>query len=54
VFTATGDLVKVIRHDNGSADEVWDQVTDFNQLAASGVYILHVTEARDMDDNAPP
>jgi hypothetical protein len=54
IFTATGDLVKVINHDNGSADAVWDQVTDYNQLAASGVYILQISGARDVDNNALP
>lgn len=54
IFNAMGDLVKVIYHTNGSADEAWDQVTDFNQLAASGVYILHVSDARDADQNSLP
>lgn len=54
IYTAMGDLVKTINHANGSADESWDQVTDFNQLVASGVYILHVTNARDADQNPLP
>lgn len=54
IFTATGDLVKTIEHTNGSADNSWDQVTDFNQLAASGVYIMHVSSARDADQNPLP
>lgn len=54
IYTAMGDLVKTINHTNGSADESWDQVTDFNQLVASGVYILHVTNARDADQNPLP
>lgn len=54
IFSATGDLVKTINHTNGSADNTWDQVTDFNQLAASGVYILHVSNARDAEQNPLP
>ncbi len=54
IFTATGDLVKTINHTNGSADNSWDQVTEFNQLAASGVYILHVSDAKDADLNPLP
>lgn len=54
IFTAMGDLVKVIQHTNGSADEAWDQVTDYNQLVASGVYIMHVSNARDADQNPLP
>lgn len=54
IFTAKGDLVKTIEHTSGSADEIWDQVTDYNQLAASGVYILYVSDARDADMNPLP
>jgi hypothetical protein len=54
IFNAMGDLVKIIDHSNGSADEAWDQVTDYNQLASSGVYILHVSDARDADQNSLP
>lgn len=54
IFTAMGDLVKTIHHTNGSADNTWDQVTDFNQLVASGVYIMHVSNARDADQNPLP
>jgi len=54
IFNAKGDLVKRIEHTSGSADEIWDQVTDYNQLAASGVYILHVSNARDAEMNALP
>lgn len=54
IFTATGNLVKTIEHTNGSADDWWDQVTDFNQLAASGVYLMHVSNARDENQNPLP
>ena len=52
IYTVTGDLIKTIEHTSGSADESWDQVTDTNQLVASGVYILHVDNARDIDENS--
>jgi len=42
IFTATGDLVKVIHHDDGTTEQAWNQVTDDNQLIYSGVYIFHV------------
>ncbi|GAB4362877.1 MAG: hypothetical protein Kow0042_00260 [Calditrichia bacterium] len=51
IFTATGDLIKTIEHKTGSADESWDQVTEFNQLVASGVYILQIDNARDINGN---
>ncbi|MBN2008791.1 hypothetical protein JW960_05560 [candidate division KSB1 bacterium] len=49
IYTVTGDLIKTIDHQSGSADEDWDQVTDSNQLLASGVYILQVTDAKDIN-----
>ena len=51
IYTATGDLIKTIEHQSGSADEHWDQVTEFNQFIASGVYILQVDNAKDIDEN---
>ena len=54
IFTATGDLIKTIEHASGSADESWDQVTESNQYLASGVYILQVDSARDLNGNALP
>lgn len=49
IYTVTGDLIKTIQHTSGSADETWDQVTDSNQIIASGVYILQIDNARDID-----
>lgn len=54
IFTATGDLIKTIEHSSGSADESWDQVTDSNQFAASGVYILQVDNASGLNGNSLP
>ena len=51
IYTVTGDLIKTIQHNSGSADENWDQVTDSNQLIASGVYILQISNAKDIDQN---
>jgi len=34
-----GDLVKTIEHTTGTSQESWDQVTDYNQLVMTGVYI---------------
>jgi hypothetical protein len=54
IYTVTGDLIKVIEHQSGSADERWDQVTEFNQKIASGVYILQVDNAFDLNRTALP
>jgi hypothetical protein len=51
IYTVTGDLIKTIQHTSGSADDNWDQITDSNQLIASGVYILQVDNAKDLDQN---
>ncbi len=50
IYTVTGDLIKTIEHTSGSADENWDQITEFNQLVASGVYILLVDDAKDINE----
>lgn len=47
IFTITGDLIRTLEHTSGSADESWDQITDSNQQVASGVYLLHVDNAKD-------
>ncbi len=49
IYTVTGDLIATLEHQSGSADESWDQVTDSNQLIASGVYILQVDNASDLN-----
>jgi hypothetical protein len=54
IYTATGDLIKTIEHVSGSADEIWDQVTESTQFVASGVYILQVSNARDINNNDLP
>ncbi|MEJ2635608.1 MAG: hypothetical protein P8184_09980 [Calditrichia bacterium] len=54
IYTAAGDLIKTIDHATGSADESWDLVTESNQLVASGVYILQVDGARNLDKKPIP
>jgi hypothetical protein len=49
IYTSTGDLIKTIEHESGSGDASWDQVTESNQLIASGVYILQVDNAKDIN-----
>ena len=54
IYTATGDLIKTIEHQTGSADEIWDQVTESTQYVASGVYILQIANAKDLQKNGLP
>ena len=54
IFTVAGDLIKTIDHVSGSADESWDLVTESNQLIASGVYILRVDGAKNIDKKPIP
>jgi hypothetical protein len=54
IFTAAGDLIKTIDHATGSADESWDQITAYNQQVASGIYILQVDNALDIDKKPIP
>jgi hypothetical protein len=54
IYTATGDLIQTIDHQTGSADASWDQVTEYNQLVASGVYILKIDNARDLNGKSMP
>jgi len=44
IFNVTGDLIHTLVHNDGSGQEEWDQITEFNQYIASGVYILVVTD----------
>jgi hypothetical protein len=54
IYNEVGDIVKVIEHSSGSADESWDQITESNQFITSGVYILSVQDAKDIDLNNLP
>ena len=47
IYNSVGDLIKVLEHTTGSADERWwPVITDDNQIPASGVYFytIEVTE----------
>ena len=45
VYTVNGDLVKVLHHEDGTSEEAWNQVTDWNQIIQSGVYVYYVHSA---------
>jgi hypothetical protein len=48
IFTETGDLVTKIDH-YGTGDHEWNQRTSDNQYIASGIYILVVSDAKDIN-----
>ena len=55
IYTATGDLIKTMEHTSGSGQEIWkDMRTDANQRPVSGVYILAVDNAKDINNNPLP
>ena len=51
IFTETGDIVATIQH-SGTGDHEWDQRTDENQYVTSGIYVLAVTDCRDVNEKA--
>jgi hypothetical protein len=50
IYTESGELVWEREH-FGTSDHHWDQKTDSNQYVTSGLYILAVTEGKDIDGN---
>jgi hypothetical protein len=42
IYTIRGDLVKTIRHQDGSGIALWNQQTDYGQFVGSGVYVYHI------------
>jgi hypothetical protein len=42
IYTANGELVRTIYHDDKTSEQAWNQVTESNQLIFSGVYIFYV------------
>jgi len=48
IFTESGELVWARRH-YGTSDDEWDQKTDSNQYATSGLYVLAVIDCKDID-----
>lgn len=53
VYTETGDKITDLDH-RGTDQEIWDQRTDTNQYVVSGIYILAVTAAQDLNGNSLP
>ena len=41
IFTERGDLVKTMRHGDGSGDHEWRLSTDYRQTLVSGIYLVH-------------
>ncbi len=55
IYTATGDLIKTMEHISGSGDEAWLNLrTEYNQRPVSGVYILVVDNAKDLNKESLP
>lgn len=55
IYTATGDLIKTLEHTSGSGQEIWkDMRTDSNQRPVSGVYILVIDNAKDLNNGPLP
>ena len=50
IYTERGDLIKTIKHDDGSGDEAWDLATSSDQLVVSGLYIAHIEASEDWLD----
>jgi hypothetical protein len=48
IFSLSGNLIKVIEHTNGEANEYWDLITRNNQSVVSGLYV-YVVEAPDIN-----
>ncbi|MCK6560242.1 hypothetical protein HUU39_15520 [candidate division KSB1 bacterium] len=53
VFTEGGDSIATIDH-IGTDQEIWNQRTDANQNVSSGIYILAVTNAEDVNGKSLP
>jgi hypothetical protein len=53
VYTESGELIKRIDH-YGTADADWDLRTEYRQKVASGIYILAVHNAKDVNGKALP
>jgi hypothetical protein len=58
IFSESGDLVKTIKHDNGSGDQVWGikeeehsfSTTGTGQVIVSGIYIVYIVVDEDYRD----
>ncbi len=47
IFSLSGDLIKVLEHTNGQAEEYWNLISRNNQSVVSGIYV-YVVEAPDV------
>jgi len=45
IFTITGELVRLLEHQNSGGDESWDLLNEDGLEVASGTYIFHVEAA---------
>ncbi len=50
IFTERGDLIKTIRHTDGSGDEPWNSITSSGQVVVSGIYIVYIEVTEDYVD----
>jgi hypothetical protein len=50
IYTERGDLIWEKVHDNGSGDELWNSLTTYGQVVASGVYIAYFKVIQDYTD----
>ncbi len=50
IYTERGDLIDTIVHKDGTADELWDSMTESRQIVVSGVYIAYFEVTRDVTD----
>jgi len=50
ILTERGDLIKSIRHVDGSGDELWDCITSSRQIVVSGLYIAYFEVTEDYKD----
>jgi len=50
ILTERGDLIKSIRHIDGSGDELWDCITSSRQIVVSGLYIVYFEVTEDYKD----
>lgn len=50
IYTELGELIRTIKHTNGSGDENWDLRTDYRQRVVSGVYIARIINEDPNDD----
>ncbi len=50
IFTERGDLIKTIKHTDGSGDQAWNSVSSSRQVVVSGIYIAHFEVTQDIKD----